>query len=257
MNFLSYIPYTAAYYAKGFADLILPRECIVCGKRLDIWEKHICTYCLEDLPLTYNWLLSRNRMSDNINSMINRYSEGQPPHTPYEPYCRGAALFFYNDSSGYRHIPLQIKYYGNSSAGKFFGRLLGNRLLSDPHFRSVDLIVPVPLHWTRRIRRGYNQAEYIAKGISETLEAGICPNLLTRNRRTKTQTVLGREGKMENVRSAFCVNRAAADKVKPQHILIVDDTFTTGATSCACHRAVRNHFKDRVKISIATLCFVG
>jgi len=124
-------------------------------------------------------------------------------------------------------------------------------------------IIPVPLHWTRRWRRGYNQAEILAKAVAEAFSptAGnavpvVCrPGLLVRSRRTRTQTRLNVEQKARNVEAAFRVpERAVRILSSARHILLIDDTFTTGATLYACYAALRPFTSAR--ISVATLAAV-
>lgn len=237
---------------KELLDIILPRECIVCGDRLDRYEKHLCLHCLADLPMTYTWTMPRNRMADKFNELIQRDLQA------YEPYSFASALFFYSAEANYRKIPYSIKYHGNTSAGKMFGMMLGKKLAAAKHFSDVCTVIPVPLHWMRAWRRGYNQAEVIASEIAKAMNAELRTDLLYRRRRTKTQTKQDMENKMANVKGAFALKEKALAKTSGfRHILIVDDVFTTGATLKECHRTLRQYFPASVRISVATLGFVG
>lgn len=238
------------------ADLLIPRVCIVCGCRMLINERHICLSCMTDMPMTHFWKMSRNPMADRFNGMIeNGLSDG------VERYAYAAALFFYHSEAGYRHIPYQIKYHGNTGAGTYFGKMLGRKLVSDALWSDLDIIIPVPLHWTRRWKRGYNQAEVIASAIASETGVKMRTDILERRRRTKTQTKLDIEDKAQNVAGAFTVRSDAASIFrnggKIRHILVVDDVFTTGATLHACFTALREVFPPSVRISVATLGFVG
>ena len=233
--------------ARSVADLAMPRSCVVCRRRLIRDEEHICTGCLADLPLTYFQTLERNPMSERINAVIERGLEA------WTPYMRACALFFYNSESPYRRIPQALKYSRRFGDGKFFGRLLGKALAASPLYADVDLVVPVPLHWTRKLQRGYNQAEILGEQVAGELEgARLDARVLRRSRRTRTQTRLSVEGKSRNVRDAFRV----VGKPACRHILLVDDVCTTGATLAACHRALRSAFGEEVRISAATLAYV-
>ena len=157
--------------------------------------------------------------------------------------------------------------------GRHFARRLGGRLAESPLYEDVDLIVPVPLHGFRHFRRGYNQAEIIARALAEKMGKSdrLCINLLRRTRHTKTQTQLSIEQKQRNVADAFRVSpcsfallshrassaSASAPSGFPRHILLVDDVFTTGSTLSQCHKALRQVFPPTVRISVATLAFVG
>ncbi len=236
----------------ALGDLILPRHCTVCGTRLSADERFLCADCAEDFPLTYYWDMAYNPAADRLNENIQRGL------TEYEPYARFAGLFFHNSDNGYRHICHRLKYSGDLAVGRHYSRELGRRLAGSPLFSDVDLVVPVPLHWMRRWKRGYNQADVIAREVAVELGARHCPNLLVRRRRTTTQTVLSIEEKKLNVRGAFAAGRIAerAKEWRPRHILIVDDVLTTGATIAECHTTLRKIFPSEVRISAATLACV-
>jgi ComF family protein len=110
----------------------------------------------------------------------------------------------------------------------------------------------VPLHWLRKWRRGYNQAEVIARELARALGASLRADVLRRARRTRSQTSLSAEERLRNVASVFSVRKP----VEARHVLLVDDTFTTGATLASCHRVLRDALGPSVRISIATLAVV-
>jgi ComF family protein len=233
---------------SALLDLVLPRVCLVCGRPLLPRERHLCTECLADLPETRYATLARNPMADRFNARI-RVEE-------YEPYAYAAALFHYRADSGYKKIPQALKYHRNFAAGRDFGRLLGERLAASPLYADVDLVVPVPLHWTRRWRRGYNQAAFIAREVAKTLGAPCSERVLRRCRRTRSQARLpDKAARAVNVIGAFSLRRRLVPAAR--HILLIDDVFTTGATLAACHDALRRACGPQVRISVATLGVVG
>lgn len=245
---------------RAAGEILLPRQCITCGRRLLLEEKHLCLECLADLPQTYFWTMSHNPMADRFNENIQKDIETDEDDGLHERYAYAAALFFYHSEAQYRLIPYQIKYHGNIRAGRYFGRMLGNRLASSELFEDVDMVVPVPLHWTRKWKRGYNQAEVIAGAVAEALGAPMRTDLIKRRKRTTTQTRMEVEDKRKNVAEAFVstpslAGIAAQDSVR--HLLLIDDVFTTGATLHACFAALRTVLPASVRISVATLGFVG
>ena len=245
------------YYLESLADLALPRSCIVCGRQLGTRERQLCIYCSSDFPYTYFWISRYNRMSVRLNEMANRDMEQEGGQPACCRFSYAAALFFYHSEAGYKRIPQSLKYRKHIAAGKYFSRLLAERLYASEFFRDIDMIVPVPLHPRRKRERGYNQSEIIAAEIAGT---GGCPSdgaLLRRTRYTGTQTRLSGEAKYRNVHNAFCVDSRVAERYSPSHILVVDDVFTTGATMNACRRTLSGFFGSGVRISAATLGFVS
>ena len=230
-------------------DLIMPRECLVCGRTLGAGEDHLCIWCAEDLPLTYFWEQPHNPMADQFNALLERY---RPPEERMD-YAYAVALLYYHHENPYKRIPQALKYQYNIRAGRYFSAQLGRLMARNPLYTSVDLVIPVPLHWMRLWRRGYNQADVIAAELARALEARLCTDVLVRQRRTGTQTRLEAEARMKNVQGVFHVRKTR----DTNHILLVDDTFTTGATLATCYRTVRDAFGPLVRISVATLAFVN
>lgn len=264
-------------WLKLVADLLLPRVCAVCGRKLNAEERNLCLYCLAELPQTFFWERRHNQMADKFNSLIERGLDGDLTGCVnsvangvvsggvagglkggrLERYAYAVALFFYDGKGHYRKITQQLKYHANLSLGRDFGRMLAHKIGEARHFEDVDVIIPVPLHWTRRWRRGYNQAEVIARGMAEVLGMDVRTDILRRSRRTRTQTKIDPAKKAENVRGAFAVNSAALEECEYCHIVLVDDVFTSGSTLHNCFLALRAELPVSVRISVATLAYVG
>jgi len=295
-------------FVIALGDLIMPRACLACGCRLGMRERHLCLSCAADVPYTRFWLAPHNPLADRFNAVLERHRGTEPMD-----YAYAAALIYYKGA--YRSIPRALKYQGDLAAGRHYGALLGRRLAAAPHFADIDLVIPVPLHWTRRRSRGYNQAEVLARALVDAFcaapasgasaappssvserwpvaaghDEGAAPttvipgltrslpevrtDLLVRARRTRTQTRVSVDQKAQNVASAFQVperfspwarfvstwkgevpESPAGVLASARHILLVDDTFTTGATLYACYAALRPFTTAR--ISIATLAAV-
>lgn len=148
----------------------------------------------------------------------------------------------------------QYKYQGRTELARPFGRMLWNALLRFYDPREFDVIIPVPLHWFRRFRRGFNQAallvrhwhQYAAEGGMRWRPCAVAPHLMSRRRRTSAQTGLGRRQRAANLKDAFIVRHP--DAVHGQRILLVDDVLTTGTTAVECTKALMSAGADVVKI---------
>ena len=233
---------------KEMADIIMPRECLVCGRQLARHERFLCLWCASDLPLTYYWEQPHNIMANKFNGVLEQF-RGEGEHMAYS---YAAALLFYHSENPYKRIPQAVKYHYNIAAGRFFASVLGEKLASAPQFADVDAVIPVPLHWLRRYRRGYNQAEVLAAAVASRLNVPMYPKALVRLRRTGTQTRLNATSRLGNVLGVFRVRRLPQSL---HHVLLIDDTFTTGATLAACTLALRTAAPD-LRVSVATLSVV-
>jgi len=225
---------------------------VVCGCSLAPGEEYICLDCLCDLPQTHFEKARDNSMAEKLNGLINT--------SEYEPYACATALYYYSSLSGYDRISKALKYKRNFGVGKYFARMLGERLLSSPLFKTVDLVVPVPLHPLRHFKRGYNQAEVIAREVAAVLRAPMDRKILKRTRHTRSQALLLSEEKERNLRGAFSVGKRGLLRLqarKARHILIIDDVFTSGSTTAECCKALRAAVGKGVRISVACLSYAS
>lgn len=220
------------------------------------------------MPLTYFSNSKYNKMSECFNHLIDK--KNNVFSKDKIDYVLATSLFFYNSDSGYSNITKELKYFGNIPSGRFFSKILGTSLRLSPYFNNVSVIIPVPLHWKRRLKRGYNQAEIISSELALTLSASMYNDILYRSRSTKTQTGIEMNAKYENVKDAFSVNYEKLKKCISEvssynneiHILIVDDVFTSGSTMFSCYKPLKIALdkispKVSYRISIATLGFVS
>ena len=228
---------------QGLRELFFPRKCVVCGRFLEMEERDVCASCLEGLPMTYQWDIVQNAAFERLA----RRFEVQD----------AASLFFFRTESDYRSILYGIKYGNRRQLAVRMGELLGRQMAASRMFRGCQAVVPVPLYPLRRWKRGYNQAELIARGVAQAMGLPVETKLLRRRRNTKTQTKLHGAAKTKNVQGAFAVDlRCAADLQQQgiRHILLIDDTLTTGSTLAACATPL---LAANFEISCATLAYAG
>ncbi len=145
---------------------------------------------------------------------------------------------------------MRFKYLGRAEYAGFFGKMMTEFGKTKGMFRDADLIVPVPIHRQRRIRRGYNQAELLAEQISLLTGIPMQRNLVLRRKKTKAQKALGRESRRQNLMNAFTVPDPGAELLKGKHVLLVDDIYTTGSTA----DAVSIRLLEAGAASVSVLC---
>ncbi|MEX0779141.1 MAG: ComF family protein [Balneolales bacterium] len=159
------------------------------------------------------------------------------------------ALWKYDKSGYIQEILVQLKYHGMGKLGGQLGSLLGFHLLSNPAFRqSKDyILIPVPLHTSRKRKRGYNQALLIAEGISSVTNIPVLEErCITRIRNTQSQTGFNLDKRMQNIKDAFKVNKPEA--LSGRIPILVDDVFTTGTTTFELSAAIMPYSKHEMGI---------
>lgn len=161
------------------------------------------------------------------------------------------SFFYFRKGSRYRKLLHMLKYQGREDIGVFLGRQFGLELKSSELYKPITSIIPVPLHPKRFKERGYNQAEAIARGLSEAMGVPVVTDVLLRNIYTQTQTKKTRMERMQNIAGAFTI--CNPEKIAGGHVLLVDDVITTGATLETCTQTLIDSVN--VKVSIGTLAY--
>ncbi len=216
-------------------ELLFPRLCVVCGNRLIEQEQLICLYCLHHIPRTNFHLESENPVAKLFYGRVQ--------------IEQATSFFYFSKGSKYQTLLHSLKYKGMKELGAEIGKHFAIDLRQSPHFASIDLVCPVPLHPSKEKKRGYNQSWWIASGIATQMQKKLSDADLKRITATETQTRKSRFARWQNVEGIF--HLANPEKFAGKHVLLVDDVVTTGATLEACVQEI--HSKTDAKVSIATL----
>ncbi len=224
-------------FLDDFINLLYPRVCAACGNSLFKHEEIICTYCLYHLPKT-NYHLMKESPLDQV-----FWGRAQLANT--------SALYAFQKKSKVQHLIHQLKYKGRKDVGIHLGKLLGSDLAKTEAYKDISKVIPVPLHPDKQRKRGYNQSEQFAIGLSKAMNIEMDATSFIRTVATETQTRKSRFARWENVKEIFKVT--APETLANRHILLVDDVITTGATlESAAHILLA---VEGVKLSVACIGF--
>ncbi|WP_245130542.1 ComF family protein [Mucilaginibacter straminoryzae] len=201
------------------------------------YEKVICTNCTYDLPYTDFHQHADHAVAKQFWGKVQL--EGS------------YALLYFNKGSKVQRLMHRLKYKNMPKIGKVLGGLAGSRLNQVEGFKTVNVIIPVPLHPKRLKKRGYNQSTYFALGIAKRIRARVVEHNLIRTKATETQTHKTRLERFENMKAVFAVKRP--QELEGKHILLVDDIMTTGSTLESCANVLLQI--PGVKLSIATIAY--
>ncbi len=216
--------------------LFFPPRCPVCGGELKAGSRTICTRCRAEAPLTRFWLAPDNPLTRSFWGLL--------------PVEHASAFLFFSEQSGWRRLIHDFKYHRQWRLAYEMGRWYGAELGESDLYHSFDIIVPIPLHWRKRLKRGYNQSEYLARGIALELGLKVDCHSVRRHRNNPSQAQRSREERWQNVEGIFSVRHP--ERLAGKHILLVDDVLTTRATLISCGTAILEAVPD-CRISIAVL----
>ncbi len=208
--------------------LIFPKTCTLCSQQLVSEEEHICSTCFVGLPQT--------NFHEYEDHALNHKFKGRLD------FEQAVAMYYFNTAGGIQEIIHEIKYRNNHYLGEYMGKFMAKKL--GGFFENVDVIVPVPLHPVRLAERGYNQSEILAKGLSQQMNILYKPQVVSRVRNTETQTNKTRMERFENMKGAFEWQKI----VRNQHILLVDDVITTGATIESLVHCLPKEWNNQISI---------
>ena len=230
-------------------DLLFPRYCAVCDEVLSESEQHLCIKCFMDLPRT-------NFHTEKENVMEKMYWGKIPIE-------QASAFIFYKE--GFKDAVHDLKYRKNHAIGEYLGKLMADEInASSDFFKGIDAIVPIPLHRFRKWQRGYNQSEYIAKGINTVTKIPIFTNVVIRIVNNRSQTRMSHFDRKKNVEKIFMCTRP--DLIRGKHILLVDDVITSNATTLSCAEAIMQAIgtplpyvgdTSTIRFSILSLAYAG
>lgn len=223
-------------FVTKFLDFISPRFCTSCKCVLNVNEKFICSNCFSQITeLSLQEIDSEYERKFSSSIFIDNYT----------------SLFKFEEKGKLQDLIHALKYNQKFKVGIFLGTLIGKKKKDLLNSWQIDFIVPIPLFHLKKIDRGYNQADYIGKGLSKTLDVKLDVSIAKRVKNTQSQTKLKTDQRAENMSDAFKIKNGK--KVVGKNILIVDDVITTGITVLELAKKLKEKGAAKVFcLSIAT-----
>jgi predicted amidophosphoribosyltransferase len=161
---------------------------------------------------------------------------------------QASALFRFQKQGLEQRLLHAVKYQGREDLAAYLGNWMGIELKFSGHFQDIDLVVPVPQHWRKRLIRGYNQVSPFARALARELNARFSSKALVRRRHGTSLVGAKRIARGTRV-NPFAVARP--ELIRDRHILLVDDLMTTGMTLEQCGTLI--HRSGSASISLATI----
>jgi ComF family protein len=220
-------------------NVFFPKVCFGCVNILSDNEHLICTSCRHDLPLT-------NYHFNNIDSLKKIF------------YGRvhienATALLLFEKKGIVQQLLHQLKYKGQENIGTFLGKWLGHELAAIDDYKTIDVVIPVPLHKRKQRKRGFNQVAKFGIEIAEALGVVYRDNVLIKITNTETQVFKNRMARWQQNTTTFTLKNSAL--IANKHILLVDDIITTGATLESCINVL--NLAENIKVSVASMAFTA
>ncbi len=227
--------------AAGLQEVCNPTAvCACCGTRLSGSEIGVCQTCVASLPSTGFEAWAQNPVKEMMDGRV--------------PLVAAFSCFYFHKGESLRKLIHKFKYCGDQLTARDLGREMGRRAATAGFADLFDAIIPVPLHKSRLRHRGYNQSLLLAQGFSDVTGIPVLTDILLRHQSAQTQTRLSAVERYLNVQGDFTLGKnatAACGKT----LLLIDDVFTTGATSEACLETLNKI--EGVRLGLATLAYAS
>ena len=205
---------------NNILELIYPNVCGICG---EICKDSLCKKCENAIKKYKIDLISKNKKMY---------------------FCESMHIFKYDDII--RQKIIEYKFQDEAYLYKTFAKIILKNKKVCGFLEKYDIMIPVPIHKKRRLKRGYNQAELIAKEICKNLNLELKNNVLIKQKNIVAQSELNKNERMQNIKNAFGIKNA--NEIKNKNIILFDDIYTTGSTVNECSRILKKVGVNKIGI---------
>ncbi|WP_430614348.1 ComF family protein [Flavobacterium sp. JP2137] len=207
---------------KSLFNLCFPRQCFGCNQVLLRHQTFLCAYCLHHLPFTEQHRFRENEAYQRFHGRL--------------PLENCSCLIYFTKSGFVQRLFHELKYNNQPEISHYLGKIYASQLQNTAWLQTVDALIPVPMHATKRKKRGYNQVDGFAQALSETFGIPIAQQLLTQEKPSSSQT---RKSLFERTReNKFRFQIAFQPQDHGKHYVLLDDILTTGGTLEACGKKI-------------------
>ena len=222
-------------------DWVYPPNCLACDGPVEMADG-LCGSCWQNLRFIskpYCPILGIPFAADMGAEIVSAQAIASPP-----PFHRARAAVLYDDLA--RSLVSQFKYGDRLEVAKLLARLMAQA--GSDYWGESCVLVPVPLHWRRRLFRKYNQSQLLADHLAKVTGAEVVSDWIRRVKSTRQQVGLTSKERESNVRGAFKLTDKFLERYQGEHIVIIDDVVTTGATIEAIARCFPAKYRDKVNV---------
>lgn len=216
---------------QALAHLLYPPQCLACGCRVQS-DFALCSECWRDTPFITGTVCNHCGVpllggEEDPEALCDDCLAESPP------WSAARAALSYRDKG--REMVLALKHADRIDLARPAGDWMFRA--AAPILKPGMLVVPIPLHWLRMVKRRYNQAALLSARVAKLAGLEHCPDLLQRRRFTGSQEGRTKEGRHANMRDALTLHPRRGARVEGRHVLLIDDVMTSGATMHAAAEA--------------------
>ncbi len=234
-------------YLPVLLDIFYPRFCLHCNSSLNSSQEfYICRSCKQQISYI------RDTHCARCGTVLGPYITSTREEGCVA--CRRKDLYFDSITliARYEGVMRTLIHKFKYAKQKFLSSVLHDIIIMQGGLEKVvsdiDIVVPVPLHWLKKLHRGFNQSELLSRGIQRQFSKPLSTDNLCRVRNTRSQTQLPKSQRQFNVRNAFFVKYPEVFREK--RILLVDDVLTTGVTASECSKKLKEAGAESVHVFI-------